>query len=361
LFAVGDLKENPAPQAEVSKKTLAPHPEAEQDEDEDTYMQPPEDEMVFQGYRILPRDERPRGGPELYAMDQDEDLPEIALSFGPTNPTLNPCVIYDNIFKMDSPERGRALPPRARQVTPEDFYQPQNTQSLSRNLGQTRGDVTRMRSAVPVAAGQKGWLVDRWADGQQRANGRTVRFVEGHMMAGVRIPDGRLQPAPQREEKQQPSNASSQGSQRQPAPRRDEDRQQPPKDNFSGTSQAQHLSGVATTQALSTASAPAMQKARITTTATAQGPIHQPSRPSTQLARALREEELARPVIKWREYREQDCPVDGPSNEVFITLEEAAQEMAKRREAAKQRKEARLEGEVRHQEEARLKHFYYQK
>ena len=62
------------------------------------------------------------------------------------------------------------------------------------------------------------------ADGQQRANGRVVRFVEGHMMAGVRIPDGWLQPAPQREERQQPSNASSQSSQRQPAPRRDEDR-----------------------------------------------------------------------------------------------------------------------------------------
>jgi len=53
--------------------------------------------------------------------------------------------------------------------------------------------------------------------------------------------------------------------------------------------------------------------------------------------------------------------VDGPSNEVFITLEEAAQEMAKHQEAAKQCKEARLEGEVRRQKEARLKHFYYQK
>jgi hypothetical protein len=271
LFAVGDLKDNPAPQAEVLKKTPAPHPEAEQDEDEDAYMQPPEDEMVFQGYRILPRDERPRGGPELYAMDQDEDLPEIALSFGPTNPTLNPRAIYDNIFKMDLPERRRALPPRAQQVTPEDFYQPQNTQSLSRNLGQTRGDVTRTRSTAPAAAGQEGWLVDRWADGQQRANGHAVRFVEGHMTAGIRVPDGRLQPAPQREEKQQPSNTSSWGSQRQPAPRRDEDERQPPKNNFCGTFQAQRLPGVATTQALSMASAPAMQKTRITTAATTQG------------------------------------------------------------------------------------------
>jgi len=126
-------------------------------------------QMAFQGYRILLCDEKPRGGPELYAMDQDEDLPEIALSFGPTNPTLNPCVVYDNIFKMDSPERGRALPLRARQVTLEDFYQPQNTQSLSRNLGQTRGDVTRMRSAVPVAAGQKGWLVQMVSKGPMGA------------------------------------------------------------------------------------------------------------------------------------------------------------------------------------------------
>ena len=64
------------------------------------------------------------------------------------------------------------------------------------------------------------------------------------------------------------------------------------------------------TQVLSTASAPVMQKSRITTAAitqgpihptavTTQGPIHQPLGPSTQLARALREEELARPVIKW--------------------------------------------------------------
>lgn len=52
--------------------------------------------------------------------------------------------------------------------------------------------------------------------------------------------------------------------------------------------------------------------------------------------------------------------MDGPSNEVCITLEEAAQEMARRQEAAKQCKEARLEGEVSCQEEAHLKHSYYQ-
>jgi len=121
LFAVGDLKDNPAPQPEVLKENAAPCPEAEQDKDEDAYMQPPEDEMVFQGYRILLRAERPRGGPELYAMDEDEDLPEIALCYRPANPNSNPRTVYDGVFKMDSPERQRALPPQAWQVTPEDF------------------------------------------------------------------------------------------------------------------------------------------------------------------------------------------------------------------------------------------------
>lgn len=38
LFAVGDLKDNPAPQPVVLKENVAPHPEAEQDENEDAYM-----------------------------------------------------------------------------------------------------------------------------------------------------------------------------------------------------------------------------------------------------------------------------------------------------------------------------------
>ena len=52
--------------------------------------------------------------------------------------------------------------------------------------------------------------------------------------------------------------------------------------------------------------------------------------------------------------------MDGPSNEVFLTPEEAAKEMARRRELAIQRREARLEGEARHQEDARLMHRHYQ-
>lgn len=52
--------------------------------------------------------------------------------------------------------------------------------------------------------------------------------------------------------------------------------------------------------------------------------------------------------------------MDGPSNEVFITSEEAAQEIARCQEAAMQCKEARLEAEGRQQEEAHLKHHYYQ-
>ena len=118
-------------------------------------------------------------------MDQDKDLPEIVLSFGPANPNSNPRTIYDNVFRMDSPGRQSVLPRQVQQVTPEDFYQPQSMQSLSCNLGQTRGDVTRTGSAVPVAAGQKGWLVDHWGNGQQVANGHAVRLVEGHTIAGV--------------------------------------------------------------------------------------------------------------------------------------------------------------------------------
>lgn len=74
-------------------------------------MQLLDDEMVFQGYHILPCDERPQGGWELYVMDDNEDLPEIPLSFGPANPNLKPCTVYDNVFKMGSPEGQRALPP----------------------------------------------------------------------------------------------------------------------------------------------------------------------------------------------------------------------------------------------------------
>lgn len=105
-----------------------------------------------------------------------------------------------------------------------------------------------------------------------------------------------------------------------------------------------------------------MQKSRTNSAAniTTQGPSHQPLGPSAQLARALREEELARPVVKWREYCDQDYLMDGPSNEVFLTPEEAAKEMARRRELAMQLREARLEGETRRQEDARLMHRHYQ-
>lgn len=345
LFAVGDLKDNSAPQPGVLKENVPPYPEARQDEGLGLpeqahvghgYVQRPEDEMVFQGYRILPRDERPRGGHELYAMEDDEELPEIALDFGPINPNSNAHAVY-NDFKMDEPEAQRAFPPRARQVTPEDFYRPQSTQVVLRSLGQTRGDVTRTRSAAPTAVGQRGGLTDR----------RTT-----HTTGGVQV-DGRQRPS---------NNVSARTSQRQPVPRRDEDRQQPSNDVFGPTSQMQHLPGTATVRMSSTALAPAMQRSRTNgaINVTTQGPSRQPLGPSAQLARALREEELARPVIKWREYRDQDRPMDGPSNEVFLTPEEAAKEMARRRELAMQRREARLEGEARRQEDARLMHRHYQ-
>jgi hypothetical protein len=351
------LKDNLAPQPEVLKENAPLYPEARQDEGLGLperahvghgHIQLPEDEMTFQGYRILPRDERPRGGHELYAMEDDEEMPEIALDFGPIHPNLNARAVY-NDFKMDEPEGQRVFPPRARQVTPEDFYQPQSTQAVSRSLGQTRGDVTRTRSAAPTAVGQRGGLTDH----------RTT-----HTTGGVRVPEQQLQLASRRVDgRQQPSNnALARPSQRQPVPQRDQGRQQPSNDVFGPTSQMQHLPGTATTRTSSTALAPAMQKSRTNgaTNVTTRGLSRQPLGPSAQLARALREEELARPVIKWREYREQDRPMDGPSNEVFLTPEEVAKEMARRRELAMQRREARLEGEARRQEDARVMHRHYQ-
>ena len=52
--------------------------------------------------------------------------------------------------------------------------------------------------------------------------------------------------------------------------------------------------------------------------------------------------------------------MDGPSNEVFLTPEEVAKEMARHQELAMQHREARLEGEARCQEDAHVMHCHYQ-
>lgn len=84
--------------------------------------------------------------------------------------------------------------------------------------------MTRTRSAVPAAVGQRGWLTDHWASGQQRVNGHDARPAGSHTAAEVQVPAGQLQLALQREGNQWPSNSIfGRKSQRQPAPQRDED------------------------------------------------------------------------------------------------------------------------------------------
>jgi len=253
LFAVGDLKHHPS-----SK------PEPEEDEDlvsqelaghDDVYIQPPSVERTFRGYRIIGHDERPRGGKELYAVEGDQDLPEIqGLDFGVVNECFERHAAYDEDFEVKVPAVERTFVRRTRHVSPElDFYRPQPKQPALRRLDQVRGNAPKVRSAV-TAGGPAGYQI------ASRGVTPASRMI------------------------QQPS----------------------------GSRQLQVVS-------------------------------------------SLRDEEMARPVVKWREYRSQDGPMAGPSNEIFFAANDVAAEEA-RRQGARQREEERLEEEARYQKEARPKY-----
>ena len=83
--------------------------------------------------------------------------------------------------------------------------------------------------------------------------------------------------------------------------------------------------------------------------------VHQ-SQSTSRLAKALREEELIRPVVKFREYPASEGPVDGPSNEVFLTPEEVE---ARRRQGLRRQEDKQLEEEAKSREEAKVKYHHY--
>jgi len=69
-------------------------------------------------------------------------------------------------------------------------------------------------------------------------------------------------------------------------------------------------------------------------------------------------DDVSRPVVKWREYRTQDGPIAGPSNEVFLTATDLT--VARRCEEVRDREEQRLEAEARYQMDARLNYRRFQ-
>jgi len=83
--------------------------------------------------------------------------------------------------------------------------------------------------------------------------------------------------------------------------------------------------------------------------------MHQ-SQSTSRLAMALRGEELIQLVVKYREYRSSEGPVAGPSNEVFLTLEEVE---AHHQQDSRHWKDKQLEEEARCRKEAKVKYHHY--
>jgi hypothetical protein len=135
----------------------------------------------------------------------DRDLPEIALDLAPIQESRGHFGVENPDFEMDL-QVPRTFTERNRHVSPGlDFYHPQLP---SRRLGEIRGDVQRMRSAV--APGGKKLVVDRPAGYSQAHRGqdpqrRIPNNTTGKSTSKQRAPSmSRLAMALREEEKTQP-------------------------------------------------------------------------------------------------------------------------------------------------------------